>query len=145
MKRLLAVFRKTLREQLRDLASLSMVLVLCPFFVLLYWLMTGGGTTSYKVLVINNDRGMEIAGAGSVNEGVRVVEAMKAVRTASGAPLLVPTVPERVHAPRPVLDRVWKLLMLPGRVLRASLSTAARASPRATPGLRLKEIVTEGS
>jgi ABC-2 type transport system permease protein len=86
--RLTAVFRKTLREQMRDWASLSMVIVLCPFFVFLYWLMTGGGTTSYKVLVINQDRGAVVAGRGTVAAGDRIVEAMRAMKYASGAPML---------------------------------------------------------
>ena len=63
--RLLAYFGKTVREQVRDLASLSMVLVLCPFFVFLYWLIAGGGSTSYKVLVINRDGGAVLDGRGA--------------------------------------------------------------------------------
>ena len=35
--------------------------------------------------------------------------------------------------------------MVAGRAARADLSTAATASPKATPGLRLKEMVTDGS
>ena len=135
MKRLLAVFRKTLREQLRDLASLSMVLVLCPFFVLLYWLMTGGGTTSYKVLVINNDRGTETAGASPVNEGARVVEAMKAVRTASGAPLLrVEMRADRSAADAELRDRyAAALLILPEDFSRTLHRAAAASSSGASP------------
>src|SRR3990172_9723488 len=39
----------------------------------------------------------------------------------------------------------WKLVLtVAGRLSRASPLTAATASPRATPGLRLKEMVTEG-
>ncbi len=145
MKRLLAVFRKTLREQLRDLASLSMVLVLCPFFVLLYWLMTGGGTTSYKVLVINNDRGMEIAGAGSVNEGVRVVEAMKAVRTASGAPLLrVEMRTDRPAADAELRDRYAAALLILPEDFSRTLHRAAERTGASPPEGRGRPFILSG-
>src|SRR5512134_2383964 len=40
----------------------------------------------------------------------------------------------------------WKLVVMDaGRVARATLSTAETASPRANPGRRLNERVTEGS
>jgi len=113
--RLPAVFRKTLREQMRDWASLSMVIVLCPFFVFLYWLMTGGGTTSYKVLVINRDRGAVIDGRGTVAAGDRVVEAMRAMRYASGAPMLrIETSADRAAADARLRDRdAAALIVLP--------------------------------
>jgi len=46
------MFIKTMIEQLREWASLSMVLVLCPFFVFLYWLMSSGGSKTYKILLV---------------------------------------------------------------------------------------------
>jgi ABC-2 type transport system permease protein len=46
------IFHKGMLEQIRDLASLSMVLVLCPFFVLLCWMMSSGGSTTYKIMVV---------------------------------------------------------------------------------------------
>ena len=113
--RLPAVFRKTLREQMRDWASLSMVIVLCPFFVFLYWLMTGGGTTSYKVLVINRDRGAAIDGRGIVAAGDRVIEAMRAMTYANGAPMLrIETSADRAAADARLRDRdAAALIVLP--------------------------------
>ena len=50
------MFRKSVREQKRDLMVLGLSLAFAPLFVVLYWLMTGGsGSTTYGVLVINND------------------------------------------------------------------------------------------
>jgi ABC-2 type transport system permease protein len=111
--RLLAVFRKTLREQMRDWASLSMVIVLCPFFVFLYWLMTGGGTTSYKVLVINQDRGAIVEGRARRTEGDRVVAAMKAVQYANGSPMLrVEKAADRAAADIQLRDRYAAVLLV---------------------------------
>jgi ABC-2 type transport system permease protein len=92
-----------------------MVIVLCPFFVLLYWLMTGGGTTSYKVLVINQDRGAAIEGQGTVAAGEKVVEALRALSYPSGAPMLrIETMADRAAAEARLRDRdAAVLLVLP--------------------------------
>ena len=55
--RLWSVFRKSLREQLRGVWSLVLVLICAPLMVLLYWLFLGGsGSTAYDLLVLNQDR-----------------------------------------------------------------------------------------
>jgi hypothetical protein len=59
--RLLTVFRKTLREMWRDKWMLGLTLAFTPFFVLLYWLWFQGGSTTYKVIVINQDRPIRLA------------------------------------------------------------------------------------
>ena len=51
------VFLKTLREMSRDKWMLGLTLAFAPFFVFLYWLILSGGSTSYTVLVINQDTG----------------------------------------------------------------------------------------
>ena len=135
MKRLAAVFRKTLREQFRDWASLSMVIVLCPFFVVLYWLMTGGGTTSYKILVINRDRGVEVTGGGWIAEGERVIAALKAMHYAGGAPMLrLGTVGDRQAADERLRNReAAALLILPEDFSRTIHAGAKGAGPRGEP------------
>ena len=111
--RLLSVFRKTLLEQTRDWASLSMVLVLCPFFVVLYWLMTGGGTTSYKVLVMNLDRGTDVEGRGRVFEGENVLAALREIRYKNGAAILrVETINNRAGANAQLENRYAAALLI---------------------------------
>jgi len=111
--RVLAVFRKTVREQMRDLASLSMVLVLCPLFVLLYWLIAGGGSTSYKILVINNDAGMALEGQGVVREGDRLVEALRGLKYQNGDPMLrVEVVKDRAAADESLRNRYAAALLV---------------------------------
>ena len=67
--KLLCVLIKSLREQRRDLLSLLLTLSTAPFFVFVYWLFFGGGSTSYAVLVINQDRGAVIEGGTSWSAG----------------------------------------------------------------------------
>jgi ABC-2 type transport system permease protein len=132
--RVLAVFRKTVREQMRDWASLSMVVVLCPLFVFLYWLIVGGGSTSYKVLVINRDAGITLAERGLVKEGDRVVEAMRGLRYQSGDPILrIQVVEDRAAADNNLRNRyAAALVVFPedfSRMLHADPETRARCSP----------------
>ena len=60
------VFKKTLTEQLRDWLVLSLSVVLAPMFVFLYWSFFPEGSTTYTVLVINEDTGP--AGAAVIAE-----------------------------------------------------------------------------
>jgi ABC-2 type transport system permease protein len=48
--RILAIVKKALIMQVRDLWALVLTIAAAPFFILLYFLMTGGGSTTYTVL-----------------------------------------------------------------------------------------------
>jgi ABC-2 type transport system permease protein len=136
--RVLSVFRKTLLEQARDWASLSMVLVLCPFFVLLYWFISGGGTTSYKVLIINRDRGLDVAGQGIINEGQRVVEALNALRYKNGAPILrVEVVSDRAKADEQLENRYAAALLIIPEGFSAALHPRQDAAPAKRPAVTI--------
>lgn len=132
--KLLAYFGKTVREQARDLASLSMVLVLCPLFVLLYWFIAGGGSTSYKVLVLNRDAGIAFDGRGLVKEGDRVVEALRGLAYKSGDPMLrVQAVSDRAKADSDLRNRyAAALVVLPedfSRMLHAPADERSKFTP----------------
>lgn len=86
--RLWIIFLKTLREMRRDGWVLGLSLAFAPFFVLLYWLFTQGGSTAYAVLVINHDRGATLASGESYYAGEDAVAAIAAVTYADGKPLL---------------------------------------------------------
>jgi ABC-2 type transport system permease protein len=86
--RLLIVFRKTLREMSRDLWMLALTVAFAPFFVLLYWIWTQGGSTSYKVAVINQDTGAALPGGGRLQAGQDVIQAISEMTYAGGQPLL---------------------------------------------------------
>ncbi|MBI4670138.1 MAG: ABC transporter permease [Chloroflexi bacterium] len=85
-----AVFRKTLREMSRDKWMLGLTVAFAPFFVLLYWLITAGGSTTYTILTINNDKGIQLADGTRFNAGQKAVAALKRVTYGDGQPILKP-------------------------------------------------------
>lgn len=83
--KILAVFLKSFREQLRDRVVLLMTLIASPFFVLIYWLMVGGGSTSYPLLVINSDKGIS---SQNINLGNDIISLLSEVKYKNGAPVI---------------------------------------------------------
>jgi ABC-2 type transport system permease protein len=88
MRRLLIIFRKTLKEMSRDLWMLGLTLAFAPFFVMLYWLWSQGGSTSYSIVVINQDVGTTLPGGARLLAGEQVIEAISRMAYADGKPLL---------------------------------------------------------
>jgi ABC-2 type transport system permease protein len=69
--RLFRVFLKSMREQLRSYWMLILTLSLAPIFVLLYWMITGGGSTTYRVLIINQDSPTDTSVSSAVIEKIQ--------------------------------------------------------------------------
>ncbi|HYF90681.1 MAG TPA: ABC transporter permease [Symbiobacteriaceae bacterium] len=114
--RLLSVFRKAMRDQLRDKSTLIMTLIAAPLFIFLYWLMVGGGSTTYTVLVLNEDR------------SAVAVDAMRAVKYEDGSPLLkVRTVTDRAQAEKMLRDRDGDALIIIPEGFEAALQGGTRA------------------
>lgn len=86
--RAITVFRKTLREMSRDAWMLGLTLAFAPFFVLLYYLITAGGSTTYTILTINNDQGIQLADGTTFHAGREAVAALTSVTYGDGQPLL---------------------------------------------------------
>jgi ABC-2 type transport system permease protein len=84
----LTVFRKTLLEMSRDKWMLGLTLAFAPFFVLLYWLITAGGSTTYTILTINNDKGIPLADGSTFNAGREAVTAISGITYGDGQPIL---------------------------------------------------------
>jgi ABC-2 type transport system permease protein len=82
------VFIKTCREMLRDWWMLGLTLAFAPFFIYLYWLFAHGGSTSYRILVVNNDQGATIASGERLFAGQGILVAISDVTYADGKPLL---------------------------------------------------------
>ena len=86
--RFLSVFVKSVREQFRNLLVLALTLVFAPVFVFAYWLFfPAEGSTAYRVLIINEDAGVQIDGQ-TYHAGEEVTDAIARVTYASGSPLL---------------------------------------------------------
>ncbi|MBM4426775.1 MAG: ABC transporter permease [Chloroflexi bacterium] len=86
--RAITVFRKTLREMSREAWMLGLTLAFAPFFVLLYYLITAGGSTTYTILTINNDTGFQLTDGTTLHAGPEAVAALMSVTYADGQPLL---------------------------------------------------------
>lgn len=85
----LIVFRKTLREMSRDAWMLGLTLAFTPFFVILYWIWFSGGSTTYNIILIDQDRGVQLSDGSTFNAGDEVVASIvKEVTYADGKPLL---------------------------------------------------------
>lgn len=112
--RLWHVFLKSVREQKRDLWVLGLSLAFAPLFVLIYWLMTGGtGTTSYGVLVLNQDVAVTQAEDGRLAAGDELVDRLHALSYQNGSPLLrVTPVEDRQAAEAMLRDRAAAALVV---------------------------------
>ena len=77
--KVLKIFLKSLKEQFRDIGTMSLTLLMGPTFVLIYWLMIPSGSTTYSVEVLNQDHG---------TAGAEAVAHMETRSYASGDPLL---------------------------------------------------------
>jgi ABC-2 type transport system permease protein len=86
--RLWIVFLKNLREMKRDLWVVSLTIAFAPCFVFLYWLWFQGGSTTYRVLVLNHDAGAVLPGGGTLQAGVDITRAIQGVTYPDGKPLL---------------------------------------------------------
>jgi len=75
----LRISGKNIKEQIRDIVTLGLSLVIGPFFVLLYWLMIPSGSTTYAVMVQNLDLG---------GQGERAIHLLEELSYPSGDPLL---------------------------------------------------------
>jgi ABC-2 type transport system permease protein len=122
-----AVFRKSMREQLREPLILSLTLVFAPFFILLYRLWLPSGSTAYTVLVLDQDRPVQ-----HLSVGADSIRALQAVTYKDGLPLLsVRPISDRAAAEKLLRDRRAAALIVfpPG----LSAAVAALALDPAAP------------
>jgi ABC-2 type transport system permease protein len=111
--RLWSVFRKSAREQWRDSLTLSLVLIFAPLVVLLYRLFFPTGSTTYTVLILNQDRGTPQAAGQRWNAGDELIAELKKVTYADGSPLLVvERVTDRAEGEARIKNRGAQLLLI---------------------------------
>jgi ABC-2 type transport system permease protein len=87
--RLFSLFRKSMREQIRDPLTLTLVLSFAPLIVLVYALMFPTGSTTYKVLVLNQDAGARSPSGQMRYAGEALAAKLAQVKYANGSPMLV--------------------------------------------------------
>jgi ABC-2 type transport system permease protein len=112
--RLWQVFVKNVREQKRDLWLIGLSLAFAPLFVFIYYLMTGGtGSTSYGVLVINQDAPLTLADGTMFAAGDDVVASLRGIAYQNGSPLLKVTLMDnRLEAEGKLRDRAAAALVI---------------------------------
>jgi ABC-2 type transport system permease protein len=107
--RLWNIFTKCIREQKRDLWILLLSVAFAPLFVFLYWLLTSaGGSTTYGLLVINQDRG-----SGGLQAGKALISQLESFTYENGSPFLrVMEVNDRAEAETRLRNRDAAALMI---------------------------------
>jgi ABC-2 type transport system permease protein len=111
--RLWGVFRKSVREQWRDPLTLSLVLIFAPMVVLLYRLFFPTGSTTYTVLILNQDTGMPQATGQVWNAGDELIDELKQVTYADGSSMLVvERVADRAEGEARIKNRGAQLLLI---------------------------------
>ena len=127
--RLMRVFAKTLREQRRDLLALGATVAFAPFFVLLYWLFLPSGSTTYSVLVLDQDAPVVLAGGSTLDAGSQLTTALRGVKYPNGGPLLkVEVITDRAEAEAHLRDREAALLLVVPSDLSRALAGQGDAS-----------------
>lgn len=114
LKRLASVVRKCALEQKRDLWVLGLSLAFGPLFVLLYYLITGGtGSTSYAVIVIDQDVPVIMENGVRLAAGEDVLRGLQAMSYENGNPLLrVIPMTDRIEAETRLRNRDAALLLV---------------------------------
>ena len=104
-----AVFRKSIKEQRRDLLTLSLSLTLAPIFVFLYSLFfSSGGSTTYQVAVINQD-----IPTSDINGGELIIDEMRSVSYSDGSPFLdIAVMDDEDQAVAQLKDREFELVVI---------------------------------
>jgi ABC-2 type transport system permease protein len=112
--RIVSIVRKLWREARRDLWVLLLSLAFAPLFVFLYWLITGGsGSTSYGVVIINQDKPAMMADGSTLSGGTDIATSIRELTYENGAPLLrVEFSDSRAQAEQLLRDRVASALII---------------------------------
>lgn len=84
----LLVFLRTLREQARDIWSLLLATTAAPAFVLIYWSITGGGSTTYPILLLDQDQPAQRASGETVDLGQRLAQEASLLTYSDGQPMI---------------------------------------------------------
>ncbi len=112
------ISRKNIKEQVRDITTLGLSLVIGPFFVLLYWLMIPSGSTTYGVMIQNLDLGLQ---------GDRAVSMLEDLTYPSGDPLLdISRIDSRDQAENLLQDRDAEVFLIIPEDFSATIALVSR-------------------
>ncbi len=80
--RIISILKKSLKEQLRNFWIVLLSLSMGPFFIFVYYLINESSTPQYKVIVVNNDAGINANGQ-TQNKGRELFSFFKQTNTLS--------------------------------------------------------------
>jgi ABC-2 type transport system permease protein len=137
VKRLLSIVRKCAREQKRDLWVLGLSIAFGPLFVLLYYLITGGtGSTSYSVVVINQDIPITMSAGFQLSAGEEIINGLKAMTYENGNPLLrVVIMTNQTEAKSHLQNREAALMLIIPSDFSTTIATYLKGDTSAQAGL----------
>ena len=72
--KIIGIIIKSFKEQLRSIWLLLLMLAMGPFFVLVYSLITESGETQFKIIVINDDLGVEMTDGEFITYGTELMD-----------------------------------------------------------------------
>ena len=117
--KIIAIIRKAMIMQMRDLGALLLTILSAPFFILVYYAMTNGGSTTYSVLYHDSDRN------GSVEIRKQLIDELNAVTYNSGEhALILTTVQDTAAAKTLIKNRKADVLLIIPDGFSDSLKTA---------------------
>jgi len=123
----LNVFRKSMREQSRDVLVLVLTLIFAPLFVLLYTLFFPSGSTTYSVLVINHDVSVQLPDGSVLAGGDDLMTAMSGVTYADGSSILkIVEIEDRKEAEARLRDRDAAMLVIIASDLSSTIAAAQK-------------------
>jgi ABC-2 type transport system permease protein len=119
--RTLSVFRKGLREQLREPWLLVLVVIMAPFFIFLMSMVYGSGSFGYKLVVVDHDQPVVTANGASFQASKELVQALVSLKTQGGTPALTVQVEaDRTQAERLLMSgKAHALIEIPQGFSRA--------------------------
>ncbi|MFH0992689.1 MAG: ABC transporter permease [bacterium] len=111
--RLWSIFLKSMKEQLRSGWTLAIIISFAPLFVFAYWLFLGGGSTTYGVLLLNEDRGIRQSDNSIRRYSNGAIASLSKISYPDGQQILrIIPVTERVEAEAKLKDRVASTLLI---------------------------------
>ncbi len=75
--KMISVIKKSFLLQIRDYWALIITLISAPFFVMIYWVITSGTSTTYTLLTVNNDKSIQNSTYNAGNELLKSFAIMK--------------------------------------------------------------------
>lgn len=137
--KLFSIFKKAVTEQLRDYWGLILTLITAPFFVTIYWLVFSGSSSTYKVLVINQDIGI----SREINYGNEAVKMMKDMKYENGGNILDIKILNSEQEAKEILTNkdASALLLFPPQ-FSSQIQTAASGKDSTVPTVKMVGNIT---